>query len=249
VRVFRGDVRGIPRHCSTWGGQSCRGRRGPGRVPPHGCCTTRRCRHEARRGFGYIRKLPSGRIQVSYAGPDPVRHAAPFTFATRLDAEAWLPTKDASLHPARARALHVRRAAYRVPGNQVAIGKPKSDAGIREAAIPPHLVPEIKRHLAEHAQFGRDGLLFPGSGGGHLYRPALTGISTGHERRPVDLICVGHDLRHTGATLAATTGASLAELMARLGHSTISASLRYQHAARDCDQVIAEALSKTAEGV
>lgn len=52
-----------------------------------------------------------------------------------------------------------------------------------------------------------------------------------------------HDLRHTGAVLAASTGATLAELMARLGHSTPSAALRYQHAAAGRDAEIAEALS------
>ncbi len=40
-----------------------------------------------------------------------------------------------------------------------------------------------------------------------------------------------HDLRHSGAVLAAATGATLAELMARLGHSTPAAAMRYQHAA------------------
>ena len=34
-----------------------------------------------------------------------------------------------------------------------------------------------------------------------------------------------HDLRHSGAVLAAATGASLAELMARLGHSTPAAAM------------------------
>lgn len=57
-----------------------------------------------------------------------------------------------------------------------------------------------------------------------------------------------HDLRHTGATLAAATGATLAELMTRLGHSTPAAALRYQHAAADCDRAIAEALSGFADG-
>ena len=52
-----------------------------------------------------------------------------------------------------------------------------------------------------------------------------------------------HDLRHTGAILAAATGATLAELMARLGHSTPGAAMRYQHAAADRDKVIAPALS------
>ena len=52
-----------------------------------------------------------------------------------------------------------------------------------------------------------------------------------------------HDLRHTGATLAAATGATMAELMRRLGHSTPGAAMRYQHAADDRDRAIAEALS------
>jgi integrase len=56
-----------------------------------------------------------------------------------------------------------------------------------------------------------------------------------------------HDLRHTGATLAAQTGATLAELMGRLGHSTPAAALRYQHAAQGRDAEIARLLSKMAE--
>ena len=47
-----------------------------------------------------------------------------------------------------------------------------------------------------------------------------------------------HDLRHVGGTLAAATGASLKELMARLGHSSTRAALMYQHASRDRDQAI-----------
>lgn len=42
------------------------------------------------RGWGWIRKLPSGRLQASYVGPDTVRHAAPTTFTARMDAEHWL---------------------------------------------------------------------------------------------------------------------------------------------------------------
>ena len=57
-----------------------------------------------------------------------------------------------------------------------------------------------------------------------------------------------HDLRHTGAVLAASTGATLADLMACLGHSTPGAALRYQHAAQDRDRVIAVALSELVTG-
>ena len=44
--------------------------------------------------------------------------------------------------------------------------------------------------------------------------------------------------------LAASTGATIAELMARLGHSTPAAAMRYQHAAQGSDQAIAELMSK-----
>jgi integrase len=42
------------------------------------------------RGFGSIRKLPSGRYQARYFGPDLVRHAAPTTYANKAYAEGWL---------------------------------------------------------------------------------------------------------------------------------------------------------------
>ena len=52
-----------------------------------------------------------------------------------------------------------------------------------------------------------------------------------------------HDLRRTGGTLSeVTTGATLKDLMARLGHSSVRASLIYEHASRDRDQAIAKAL-------
>ena len=66
----------------------------------------------------------------------------------------------------------------------------------------------------------RDALLFPAVNGGHmapamLYRHFYRARSAANRD---DLRW--HDLRHSGAVLAAATGATLAELMARLGHST-----------------------------
>jgi len=42
--------------------------------------------------------------------------------------------------------------------------------------------------------------------------------------------------------MAAATGASLKELMARLGHSSTRAAMIYQHATQDRDEAIAKAL-------
>jgi integrase len=153
--------------------------------------------------------------------------------------------------------LKIRRGVVYVPGEGKIIGTPKSDAGIRDVAIPPHLLGAVKSHLSTHAQFGRDGLLFPASHGGHLtpsslYGRAPTKTRTGWgfyaaraaAQRP-DLRV--HDLRHTGGVLAALAGATLAELMARLGHSTPAAALRYQHVAQGRDAEIARRLSALAE--
>jgi integrase len=152
--------------------------------------------------------------------------------------------------------IKIRRAVVHVNGKAI-VGTPKSDAGIRDVAIPPHLMATVKTHIAEHAQFGRDGLLFPAHDGGHLVPSSLYGRAPRRTRsgwgfyqarvaakRP-DLRF--HDLRHTGAVLAAQTGATLAELMARLGHSTQGAALRYQHAAADRDMEIARRLSQLAD--
>jgi integrase len=43
-----------------------------------------------RRRFGAIRRLPSGRYQARYPGPDGVMRPAPVTFETTADADDWL---------------------------------------------------------------------------------------------------------------------------------------------------------------
>lgn len=44
----------------------------------------------SKRAFGSIRKLPSGRYQARYLGPNGERITAPTTFTAKMDAEAWL---------------------------------------------------------------------------------------------------------------------------------------------------------------
>ena len=126
---------------------------------------------------------------------------------------------------------------------QVWVGEPKSEAGRRVVTIPPHLLPGLAVHLDEHVAGGPDALMFPARSGRHLASNTLRrpwAVAREAAGRP-DLRF--HDLRHTGATLAAATGATLADLMNRMGHSTPAAALRYQHAAADRDKAIALALS------
>jgi integrase len=55
-----------------------------------------------------------------------------------------------------------------------------------------------------------------------------------------------HDLRHTGQTLAAAAGATLKNLMRRMGHASPVAAQRYLHAVDGRDPEIATALSELA---
>ncbi|MGW0793856.1 tyrosine-type recombinase/integrase [Streptomyces sp. NPDC002692] len=50
-------------------------------------------KRKSRRAFGRIRKLPSGRYQARYPGPDGVLRPADRTFATTTDAGRWLDKK------------------------------------------------------------------------------------------------------------------------------------------------------------
>jgi integrase len=142
--------------------------------------------------------------------------------------------------------IHVRRGAVRVKGGWE-IGPPKSEAGVRDVTIPPHVLPAIRAHLAsEHVGPAKDALLFPPKTGERLQPSTFNRHyykARAKAKRP-DLRL--HDLRHTGATLAAQSGATLAELMVRIGHSTPAAAMRYQHAAHGRDKQIAEAMSKLA---
>ncbi len=359
-----------------------------------------------RRSFGAIRKLPSGRHQASYVGPDLARHAAPTTFESKLDAEAWLaqarrniesgdwgepksaeatmPTLDdyagswlstrelkpttyhlyrwlldqhilptfgevavSAITPASVRGWHaklatgrtakahgyallksilrtaveddlitrnpcmekgaskvkrsrairparleeleaiaeampvrlalivplsawcalrfgevtelrrrdvdlkagvirIRRGVTRVDG-KVIVDTPKTEAGARDVHIPPHLLPIVRQHVHDFAQIGRDGLLFYALKGGQLPHSTLRyhfDRAAETAGRP-DL--TPHALRHTGAVLAAQSGATIAELMARLGHTTPDMAMRYQHTSAERDLVLAHRLSELVE--
>jgi integrase len=124
---------------------------------------------------------------------------------------------------------------------------PKTTAGQRTLSVPSNITRLLNEHLNEWTDADRDGLLFTLDNGRALSATCLqrawskARLSIG---RP-DLHL--HDLRHTGLTLAAATGATTAELMHRAGHSSASAALRYQHASRDRDRILAEALAKFVE--
>jgi integrase len=143
--------------------------------------------------------------------------------------------------------LRVRRGVVTTNKQGRIVKDPKSEAGKRDVNIPPHLLPLVKAHIRDHVA-GRDALLFPSASdpARHMAPSTLYRVYGPARKAAGREDLRFHDLRHTGAVLAAATGATLAELMARLGHSTAGAALRYQHAAKDRDKAIAAALSELA---
>lgn len=134
--------------------------------------------------------------------------------------------------------------ALELKNGQRITGPPKSDAGKRTVALPEQVAAEVVAHLAAWTAAEPESLLFTEPDGSPLtrriwnlrWKAARTKASVNHLHF--------HDLRHTANTLAAATGASTKELMARMGHSTARAALIYQHATRDRDVVIAKAIGE-----
>jgi integrase len=132
-------------------------------------------------------------------------------------------------------------------GRQI-VGPPKTDAGRRTVAIPSALVDDLRDHLDTYSQPGDEGYVFTGVKGGRL-NPAVWTTKWTEARHKVGVEHIRlHDLRHLSGTLAASTGAGTKELMHRLGHASPRAALRYQHATRDRDVAIAEAMNQHIDG-
>lgn len=127
-------------------------------------------------------------------------------------------------------------------GGRRLVTDPKTEAGLRKVHLSRLVVDALTDHLSTAVGAPGDALLFPATSGDLLpattfykaWRPARDAV--GHPGLHL------HDLRHAAGTLAAWTGATQKELMARLGHSSPAAAMRYQHAAADRDQAIASGL-------
>lgn len=140
------------------------------------------------------------------------------------------------------RTVRIDQQAVELADGSVIFGDPKSDAGRRSVAIPTELVGIIERHLTDHAGPEPDALVFTSPEGHPLrrtkFRPRWAAACSAAGITGLRF----HDLRGSGATWAATTGATVSELMSRLGHASPTVAMRYQHATVERDQTIADRL-------
>jgi hypothetical protein len=114
--------------------------------------------------------------------------------------------------------VRIERSLTELPGGGYLFGPPRSEAGHRVVAIPRAIRPELKRHLSEFVVLGDNALVFTSPTGAPLRHGnfrrrswlavlAKAGLTSTHF----------HDLRHTGNNLIAESGATLRELMDRMG--------------------------------
>jgi integrase len=130
-------------------------------------------------------------------------------------------------------------------GDGPTLGPPKSDSAHRTVAIPNEITQRLAAHIAAFVDESRvDGLVFTSLKGS----PLLNRYFAPHWRRArtaANLEGVRfHDLRHLAGTEAASAGASLREVMARMGHSTSDASLRYLKASEARDREVSDAIAE-----
>lgn len=115
---------------------------------------------------------------------------------------------------------------------------PKADS-VRRVHIPGSLVPLIVEHLAQRVAPEPTAPLFPStqvptqpvsqSNFDRVWREARDTVRPGFRF---------HDLRHTGLTEFARTGATLKEIMERGGHTDVNIAMRYQDAAAERDRAL-----------
>lgn len=122
-------------------------------------------------------------------------------------------------------------------------GEPKSTAGRRTLILPSFLHTDLRRHVEWFAEKEPDGLLFVGEKGAP-FRRSTFGRKWRRARARVGLppSFRFYDLRHTGNTLAADTGAKLKDLMVRMGQSSVRAAMIYQHSSLTHQRELADAI-------
>jgi integrase len=202
---------------------------------------------------GAARERVAKRPIPTVAEVDALATAVPERFKAMVLLAAWCALRFgelAALRRERVDLLHgeviVTETVTELATGERLVGPPKTDAGRRAVAIPPNVLPAVEDHLASVGP-APETLLFPGADGGFLRRGHFFHQTWTPALRSTALRFRFHDLRHAGLTWAATQGATIAELMHRAGHASPHAAMLYQHATRDRDHAIAEAMAKLAD--
>ncbi|MCA1712085.1 MAG: site-specific integrase [Actinobacteria bacterium] len=143
----------------------------------------------------------------------------------------------------RAGLLAVQRQQVEARGRGPILTQPKTGGG-RTVHLPEPAIEALRAHLVARGPLLPAARLFVGLDGNALRAGQVQWAWRGARVRAGVPTAHFHDLRHAGLTLAAQSGATLAEVMRRAGHASSAAALRYQHAADRRDAEVAARLSQ-----
>ena len=129
------------------------------------------------------------------------------------------------------------------PGKRPILKAPKTAAGYRVIDIPPNIAEVIQGHLDTFVGPGPTAWLLATANGTPIQPRNFFRCWEKARKQVGRPELTIHDLRHSGLTWSAATGAPLAELMRRGGHKDSRAAIRYQQATRDSGKVLADALA------
>lgn len=180
--------------------------------------------------------------------------ATPENYRTALLLAAWCQLRRGEILALRRKDVDLAKGSVRVEmtwaltqAGRAVLGHPKTDAGRRTVYLPAPALEAVTDHLERFVGPKPEAWLFPGSGSEPVHPRTFARVwARAREAagRP-DLRL--HDLRHSGLTWAAQTGATVAELMRQAGHASPAAAIRYQHAADERSKALADALGRMAE--
>lgn len=142
------------------------------------------------------------------------------------------------------RTIRIERQFLEVTGQGLTEGPVKSAAGVRDVAVPCEFLELLSEHMEAFVGSPPDALLFTTATSRPIRRGGFEKL-VGWRKAVASIGFPGlhfHDLRHTGNMLAAASGASTRDLMARMGHDSMNAALIYQHRNREADRKIADHL-------
>ena len=192
---------------------------------------------------------PPERLVASVTEVGALEAALPQHLRLIVPLATWCQLRRAELLGMRRKDVDLEHATIRIEQSRTVtmsgkslVKEPKTEAGRRTIAVPNEIVGKISDHLDRFTGPGPDAYLFVGTTGiplaANVLQSAWQRARASVGRTDLRL----HDLRHTGLTLAAATGATTVELMHRAGHSSSVAAMRYQHATQDRDRILADAL-------
>lgn len=145
--------------------------------------------------------------------------------------------------------LHIRRQLNVYTGDYTDL---KTEAGRRSLSVPRLMHHRLSQHLEEYVAPEAKAPIVPTSGRGNM---TLSNTHWGYQWSEIRDAVQGfphrfrfHDLRHTGLTIFAQEGATLAELMRRGGHADMHIVMRYQYATLSRDRELADRMSDRISG-